>query len=84
MLSVSATVKLTQEFWNHSTSKIPSAGYVFPVPARAAVCGFEMRSQDGKIIKAIAKEKQQARKEYEAAVKEGHMAGIIEHATDDS
>ena len=43
-----------------------------------------MRSQDGKIIKAIAKEKQQARKEYEAAVKEGNMAGIIEHATDDS
>ena len=42
-----------------------------------------MRSQDGKIIKAIAKEKEQARKEYDASIRQGRTAGLIEHATDD-
>ena len=42
-----------------------------------------MRSQDGKTIKAIAKEKEQARKEYDASIRQGRTAGLIEHATDD-
>ncbi|KAI0696149.1 hypothetical protein BC835DRAFT_1343242 [Cytidiella melzeri] len=83
IVDVSATVKVTQEFWQYSANSIPGGRYVFPVPSRAAVCGFEMRSEDGKVIKAVAKERQQARKEHEAAIQQGLMTGLVEHATDD-
>lgn len=82
-LLVSAVVRVTQDFWQYSDEPVPSASYVFPVPAHAAVCGFEMRSQDGKVIKAVAKEREQARKEHEAAIQEGQMTGLVQHATDD-
>lgn len=82
-LLVSAVVRVTQDFWQYSDEPVPSASYVFPVPAHAAMCGFEMRSQDGKVIKAVAKEREQARKEHEAAIQEGQMTGLVQHATDD-
>ncbi|KAI0685189.1 hypothetical protein BC835DRAFT_1421505 [Cytidiella melzeri] len=83
IIDVSATVKVTQEFWQYSADKVRSGQYVFPVPARAAVCAFEMRTQDGKVIKAVAKERQQARREHEAAIQQGLMTGLVEHVTDD-
>jgi hypothetical protein len=42
-----------------------------------------MRSQDGKLVKAIAKEMQEARKEHEAAIQQGLMTGLVERVTDD-
>ncbi len=82
--TVSATVTLTQTFWQWSTTETPTAKYVFPVPAQAAVCGFEMRTQDGRVVTAVVMEKDAAKKEFRQAVQQGRMAGLVEHATDDS
>lgn len=80
---VSALITVTHKFWQYSPTKLPQAKYVFPVPARAAVCGFEMTSESGVVIVAVAKEKEQAKREYDAALRQGRMAGLLEHVTDD-
>ncbi len=59
------------------------AKYLFPVPARAAVCGFEMHTEDGRSITAIAKEKEGARREHMQAIQQGRTTGLVEHATED-
>lgn len=81
---VSAIVTITQQFWQYSTVGLSRAKYVFPVPARAAVCGFEMTAEDGTVITAVAKEKEEARREHETAIAQGFMTGLVEHVTDDS
>lgn len=81
--SVSATVTLTQTFWQCSAAATPRAKYVFPVPAQAAVCGFEMRTEDGRVLAAVAKEKEAARREHEQAIQTGRMTGLVEHVSDD-
>ena len=47
------------------------------------MCGFEMRTQDGRVVKAVSKEKEQARREHEMAIQQGRMTGLVEHITDD-
>ncbi|PSR74336.1 hypothetical protein PHLCEN_2v9953, partial [Hermanssonia centrifuga] len=79
----SATITLTQTFWQCSPLIKSCARYVFPVPARAAVCGFEMHTEDGRSITAVAKEREAARREYEQAFQQGKMTGLVEHVTDD-
>ena len=74
---------LTQSFWQWSTDGGAQAQYVFPIPARAAVCAFEMRTEDGRTIKAIAKEKDTARKEHEQAIEQGKLTGLVEYVSDD-
>ncbi|KAF7797334.1 hypothetical protein EIP86_008529 [Pleurotus ostreatoroseus] len=56
---------------------------VFHVTREAAVCGFEMRTEDGRVVKAVAKEKELAKKEHEQAIQQGRMTGLVEHVTDD-
>ena len=80
---MSATVTLTQSFWQYSLESTDRWKYVFPVPASAAVCAFEMRTEDGRDIVAVAKEKETARKEYEQAVEDGRVTGLVEQVTDD-
>ena len=81
--SVSVIVTITQQFWQYNPDGVPRSKYIFPVPARAAVCGFEMIAADGTIITAIVKEKEEARREHEAALEQGLMTGLVEHVTDD-
>ncbi|PSR72061.1 hypothetical protein PHLCEN_2v12042, partial [Hermanssonia centrifuga] len=83
IVDVSATVTLTQTFWQCSPLSASRAKYVFPVPARAAVCGFEMRTEDGRFITAVAKEREEAKREHEQAIQQGMMTGLVEHVTDD-
>ncbi|KAJ3539868.1 hypothetical protein NM688_g6306 [Phlebia brevispora] len=83
IVDVSATVTLTQTFWQCSPTATPRMKYVFPVPAQAAVCGFEMHTEDGRIIRAVVKEKEKARREHEQAVQRGQLTGLVEHVTDD-
>ncbi|THG93987.1 hypothetical protein EW026_g7389 [Hermanssonia centrifuga] len=83
IVDVSATVTLTQTFWQCSPHIATRAKYVFPVPARAAVCGFEMRTEDGRSITAVAKEKEEARRQHEWAIQGGKLTGLVEHVTDD-
>lgn len=42
-----------------------------------------MIAEDGTVIVATAKEKEDARREYEAAIRQGAMAGLVEHVADD-
>ena len=82
--TVSAIVTVTQHFWQCSSDRAQKAKYVFPVPARAAVCGFEMTTEDGTVIAAVAKEKEQAKREHEAAISQGYTTALVEHVSDDS
>ena len=84
LASVSAIVTVTQQSWQYSPDGLPRYKYVFPVPACAAICAFEMIAEDGTLIKAIAKEKTQAKDEHNAALQKGQMTGLVEHVTDDS
>lgn len=81
---MSALVTVSQHFWQFSPVGLAQAKYVFPVPACAAVCGFEMAAEDGKIITAVVKEREEARREHQAALSQGLMTGLVEHVTDDS
>lgn len=56
---------------------------MFPVPARAAVCGFEMRTEDGRVIQSVAKEKDKAKQDHDQAINQGKATGLVTRATDD-
>lgn len=43
-----------------------------------------MTAEDGTVIKGAVKEREDARREYEAAVQQGLMTGLVEHVADDS
>ncbi|KAJ3482315.1 hypothetical protein NLI96_g7056 [Meripilus lineatus] len=83
IVDVSAKVTLSQVFLNPLKAPTFRAKYVFPVPARAAVCAFEMRTEDGRVITGVAKEKEKAAAEHKAAIRQGRMTGLVEWATDD-
>ncbi|EKM57239.1 uncharacterized protein PHACADRAFT_142460 [Phanerochaete carnosa HHB-10118-sp] len=83
VIDVSAIVTITQHFWQCSSGGLQKARYVFPVPARAAVCGFKMTTEDGTVIAAVAKEKEEAKHEHEQAISQGRVTGLVEHVADD-
>jgi hypothetical protein len=80
---VSARVALTQVFSNITAQSDLSAQYDFPIPARAAVCAFEVKTQGGKVIHGVVKENNRAKKEYEVAVSKGKLAGLLTEAHKD-
>ncbi|KAJ7288528.1 von Willebrand factor type A domain-containing protein [Mycena rebaudengoi] len=79
---LAAQVKLTQTYGNDAAFPI-EATYLFPIPARAAVCGFVMIKQDGSKVVGCVQEKQEARKTYNAAVTQGKQASLMEQQTPD-
>lgn len=81
---MTARVTLTQKFYNPEDTRTGRAKYCFPVPASAAVCGFQLTCSDGRVIKGECKEKDVAQEQYEAAMASGEMAGLLEYVTDDS
>ncbi|GJE93149.1 von Willebrand domain-containing protein [Phanerochaete sordida] len=83
VVDVSAIITITQEFWQHYAPVLQRAKYIFPIPARAAVCAFKMTAANGTVIAAVAKEKERAQREHEAAISQGCMTGLVEHVTDD-
>lgn len=73
---VIADVKVTQVYKNTGKNTL-EAIYIFPASSRAAV--YAMRMTIGKrVIEAEIKEKEQARKDYEQARKEGKTASLLE------
>lgn len=73
---VIADVRVTQEYQN--TGKKPlEAIYIFPASTRAAVYGMKMTIGE-RTINAVIREKEQARQDYENAVKEGKTASLLE------
>lgn len=43
-----------------------------------------MVAADGTVITAVVKEKDEAQREHQEAIRQGHMTGLVEHVTDDS
>ncbi len=71
-----ADVEVTQEFKNPFNNPI-EAIYVFPLPHNASVNSMEIQIDDRKILGFIEK-KEEARKIYEEAKKEGYLTGLLE------
>ena len=81
---VSSRIVLTQTFYNPSDEPTGRAKYVFPLPANAAVCAFELELEDGSIIVGEVKEKEEAALTFTQAVQQGAVAALVERVTDDS
>ena len=73
---VIADVKVVQTYRNEGLRPI-NATYVFPASTRAAVYAMRMRIGND-IIVAKIKEKEQAKKEFDEAKKEGKSASLLE------
>jgi len=73
---VIADVKVVQTYRNEGSRPI-NASYVFPASTRAAVYAMRMQIGD-EVIVAKIKEKEKAKKEFEAAKEEGKSASLLE------
>ncbi|PYP93284.1 MAG: hypothetical protein DMG65_01225 [Candidatus Angelobacter sp. Gp1-AA117] len=71
-----ARIAVTQEFENVLPEAI-EATYVFPLPHDSAVDGMTMKVGDRE-IQAVIKEREEARKIYEAARTAGHTAALLD------
>lgn len=81
--AVSAKIIISHIFSNPSPDSTGRAKYIFPVPARAAVCGFGMKTSDGRELIGMAKENQRAEEEYRHAVEQSKVAGLVQWGADD-
>jgi len=68
--------RVTQSFRNPTTETI-EAVYAFPLPERAAVHRMEMRIGE-RTIRSVIREKEQARRTYEAARSSGRKAALVD------
>jgi Ca-activated chloride channel family protein len=73
---VIAEVTVRQVYRNAGAGPI-EALYVFPASTRAAVHALQMRIGD-RVVKAVIKEREEARRTYEAAKAEGASASLLE------
>ncbi|MBK9262180.1 MAG: VWA domain-containing protein [Polyangiaceae bacterium] len=71
-----ATVTVQQRFRNSSGSPI-EAEYMFPLPHGASVHTMRFRIGD-RTVEAVVKEKEEAKRAYEAARREGRSATLLE------
>ncbi|EIW79467.1 hypothetical protein CONPUDRAFT_154882 [Coniophora puteana RWD-64-598 SS2] len=86
VVDVGARVALTQTFRNPPSPTGRATGrakYVFPLPARASVCAFELERGDGRGVRGEARERAEAEEVFGRAVREGREAGLVEWVTDD-
>ncbi|MEQ8205810.1 MAG: VIT domain-containing protein, partial [Woeseia sp.] len=70
-----ARVRVTQVFRNDGSEWVEGV-YVFPLPQDAAVDSLRMRAGD-QVIEGEIREKEVAKKEYEAARKAGKRASLV-------
>ncbi len=68
--------EVTQVFTNN-TDTVLEAVYVFPLPSEATVMSMELRMGD-RVIRSVVREREEARKQYEAAKSQGHKAALLE------
>jgi len=68
--------RVTQRFRNPTTETI-EAVYAFPLPERAAVHRMEMRIGE-RTIRSVIREKEQARRTYEAARSSGRKTALVD------
>ena len=73
-----ATVTVAHSFENCSEFHIEQANYQFPVPHTAAVVDFTCRIGDSVVLRGTVKPKEQAKREFQDAVKRRRPAGLLE------
>ncbi|KAJ7356809.1 von Willebrand factor type A domain-containing protein [Mycena albidolilacea] len=83
IIDVAARVTLIQKYRNPLNTATSRAVYYFPVPASGAVCAFEMKTSDDRVVIAVCKEKEKAREEYEKALSQGQETSLLEWVADD-
>jgi Ca-activated chloride channel family protein len=71
-----AAATVTQRFSNPTAAPL-EAVYVFPLPHDAAVYDMEARVGE-RVIRAVVKEREEARRTYQAARDEGRRAALVE------
>ncbi|KJX93846.1 hypothetical protein TI39_contig4247g00002 [Zymoseptoria brevis] len=74
---VSFITHLTQTFSNPQEDKLDQVRYTFPLYDGVAVCGYTIKYGD-KTLKGIVKQKDDAKKTYQAAVDRGETAGLLQ------
>ncbi|KAG8219177.1 VIT domain-containing protein, partial [Butyriboletus roseoflavus] len=83
VVDISSRIVLSQTFYNPSDEPTGRAKYVFPLPANAAVCAFELELEDGSVIIGEVKEKEEAALTFTRAVEQGKPTALVERVTDD-
>ena len=77
-------MNIVQRFHNTSKFSTGRAKYVFPIPAGAAVCAFEMHTADNRVIVGEVKEKTKAQEDHEQAIREGNRTALVDCISGDS
>jgi len=80
IIDVNLHAKLSQTYVSASTES-QDVNYVFPLPSTAAVSAFTAVIDDEHTIKGIVKERQQAQRDFDTAVKAGKTAALLKHHT---
>jgi Ca-activated chloride channel homolog len=71
-----ASATVTQQYANSSSEPI-EAVYIFPLPHDGAVYDMEIKIGN-RVIRSVVRERQEAKRIYEAAKSEGKRAGLVE------
>ena len=79
--SFCARVSVTQRYVNTETAPI-EAVYVFPLDEGAAICGFEAII-DGTLVVGEVKEREEAFRNYDDAMEQGHGAFLLDEERPD-
>lgn len=74
--ALSCHVTIHQTFINTFDAPL-EATYIFPLPSEAAVTSFRLEIKD-RVTEAVIKELEDAREEYDQAVRSGYRAAIAE------
>ncbi|KAG6355044.1 hypothetical protein INS49_004125 [Diaporthe citri] len=78
-----AKTRLVQTFTNHGNILIPEAWYSFPLYDGAAVTAFRCEVGDEKVLEGMVKPKDEARQEFNKAVKKQEAAALVEEMAPD-
>ena len=76
-----AEVEIEQRYVNRETIPI-EAVYKFPLDEGAGVCKFTAEV-DGRLIEGVVKETEEAKADYEDAIRTGHTAFLVEEKLPD-
>ncbi|CAH0019534.1 unnamed protein product [Clonostachys rhizophaga] len=75
-----ASVQVTQVFWNNSTTLIPQGTYTFPLPAGCSVTEFTCQI-GSRVLKGTVKPKKEAQEAFNEHVAAGRMVGLLNQDT---
>lgn len=78
-----AKTKVVQTFTNHDDLSIPEASYSFPLYDGATVIGFRCEVGDDKVLEGKVKPRDDAKREFQRAVKKQEAAALGEEMAPD-